>query len=150
MPQTTAHLTEDQMGKCILQVSWIAPNNIAIQNLSRFIISVTNSSRPTTFNVTSTNNETLFSVSYPVCSCNPHNVSVSAINLCGREGQPSLNIIVDSDPLGRDLVCENIDTTGTAYDMTGPRTPDTPRSNSECITINNISLHGYAITDHDS
>ena len=78
------------------------------------------------------------------CSCSPHNVRISAINFCGHEGQPSRDIIIDSDPLGRDLVCEDIDTTGTEYDMTSPGTLDTPRNNSECITTDDISLHGHA------
>ena len=112
--------------------------NIAIGNISQYNISITNSSGLATFNVNSTNSyHTLMSVSYPLCSCTAHNVSISAINFCGRAGQSSLDMLVESDPLDRDLVCQDIENhiTGTEYDTTGTETQNTPRNNSESMYI---------------
>ena len=56
----------------------------------------------------------------------------------------SLDIIVDSNPLGRDLVCEDIDTTG-------PGTPDTAIQiivSVQPLII--ISLHNFKLDDRQN
>ena len=45
---------------------------------------------------------------YPVSSCGDHQVSVSAVNRCGREGQRSPLIMLDQEPLPLPLTtCED-------------------------------------------
>ena len=133
IPQTAAFRTEDPMGECTLQIAWIAPMNIAMENISHYMLSITNSSGLTTINVNYTNHNTLFFLSYPLCSCTDHNVSISAINFCDRAGQSSLDMLVQSNFLDRDLVCQDTENhiTGTEYNPSGTEAQNTPRNNSE-------------------
>ena len=47
-------------------------------------------------NVTSETDQNLTKIFYPVCSCGPHSVSVSAVNRCGCEGPRSSNIMLEA------------------------------------------------------
>ena len=49
-------------------------------------------------NETNTFNQTLSAAAYTLCSCAHHNISISAVNRCGSEGQSSPNITVNLPP----------------------------------------------------
>ena len=106
MFQATAHQSEDALGECTLYISWIPPTNIAIGDISRYMVSVSNGPEMTNFTVNNTNNDLLLSMLYPVCSCTTYNIIISAINRCDCKGQP-FDIAVSPKPLNRDSVCEN-------------------------------------------
>ena len=97
MSLTTAHLSEYPMGECTLFFSWNAPTNIAIDAISHYIVSVNNGQKITSFAVNNTNNVILLSTSYAVYTCTTYNVSVRAVDRCGREGSPSRNITVSPE-----------------------------------------------------
>lgn len=99
IPEVTA---EYVMGSCALNISWIVPDNIAICDITGFMIYIDGVN---VYNVTNINNDTFLSMFYPVRSCALRNVSVSAVNRCHHEGQPSSAIMVIPEPFCEDLAC---------------------------------------------
>ena len=61
----------------MINISITAPNNIAIGDISLFMIYIDGEN---------VRNVTSLSSSYDVSSCASHNVNVSAVDRCGREG----------------------------------------------------------------
>ena len=79
--------------ECTVHISWILPANIPPEAVSHFMVQVDNLE---TMNITSTNN-TLLSTYFPLCSCDDdYNISITAVNLCGLEGQSSKITISES------------------------------------------------------
>ena len=77
---------EYEMGKCAINISWIPPSNITISDTTHFMIYIDGEN---VHNVTNSNSDTILSLSHQVSSCDSHNVSVSAVDRCGRESPPS-------------------------------------------------------------
>jgi hypothetical protein len=105
IPQATAYQTEDAVGQCTLHISWTVPNNTPTSDIDRFIIYIdgVNSLNKT---LSSSNNETLFSVPYVLSSCGPHDISISILDHCGQMGQPSPTLTVSPEPLCDDSTCK--------------------------------------------
>ena len=84
------------MGSCALQIyiSWISPPNIPISDVIQFAVYTDEKIR-----VVNASNEPMMSIYDSMCSCAPHNISVSARNHCGHPGQRSPNITVNPEPL---------------------------------------------------
>ena len=103
MPQTTAYQTKDATGQCTVHVSWNLPTNNITEAVSHFTVYIDGLE---TINITNTN-DTLLSTYYPVCSCDDYNISVTAVDQCGREGQSSAIFVPASDfkVLGHNSVC---------------------------------------------
>ena len=93
------------MGSCALNISWTAPDNIAISDIACFMIYIDGMND---HNMTNSNNDTSIYLFYPVSSCASHNVSVSAVDRCGRESSPSSTITVNPKE-----VCVCVDATRT-------------------------------------
>ena len=81
MPQVLV-IAEYAMGSCALNISWTAPDNIALSDITNFTIYVDGKN---------IRNSTSLSVLHSVSSCGSHNVSVSAVDRCNRQGRPSAN-----------------------------------------------------------
>lgn len=82
--------------ECTVHISWTSPANIPPEAVSHFMVQVDNLE---TMNITSTNN-TLLSTHSPLCSCDDdYNISITAVNLCGLEGQSSKITIISASNL---------------------------------------------------
>ena len=103
MPQTTAYQTKDAIGQCTVHISWNLPTNIITEAVSHFTVYIDGLE---IINITNTT-DTLLSTYYPVCSCDDYNISVTAVDQCGREGQSSTVFVPASDlkVLGHNSVC---------------------------------------------
>ena len=77
---------------CEVQFGWSPLINLDQGNISHYIVYMNETN---VLNKISEVDQNKILVSYPVSrsSCATHNVSVSAVNQCGREGQRSRNII---------------------------------------------------------
>ena len=91
--------TKYTMGSCALNISWTAPNNIAMGDITHFMIYI---NEKNICNKSIGNNDTFLFLSCPVKSCDSHNVSVNAVNRCGREGPLS------SPRTVRESFCDNV------------------------------------------
>ena len=100
----TSNLTHDNgVGGCIIQLGWSPPINLDQEDISHYIVYVDGTN---VLNKTSEMDQNVTLISYPVCSCGAHSISVSVVNRCGCEGQRSPNIMLeaisttqhDSDP----------------------------------------------------
>ena len=90
-PQVTA---EYPVGSCELNISITAPDNIAINDISHFVIYIDG---------VNVKNDTSLSLLYSVSSCATHNVSVAAVNRCDRESSPAMDTVVP----GQVCVCDS-------------------------------------------
>lgn len=72
----------------MLNISWNAPDNTALSDISRFMIYVDGRNALNVTNITSTS----LSVHHSVSGCGSHNVSVSAVDRCNRQGRPPASI----------------------------------------------------------
>ena len=79
---------EGRSGDCVLHLSWSSPQS---DNLSHYIVHI-NGDQPA--NKTHTNS-TWQLFSYPVCNCEPHTVSVRAVNIgdCAGISTPSETVV---------------------------------------------------------
>ena len=107
MLQTTIYWIKEATGLCTLHMSWTPPNNIAISDLSHFMIDIDGE---LVLNISNTNNKTVFSAYHPVCSCGAHRVIIRAVNHCGREGAPSNFVNLFPEIFQHNLVCDVNDT----------------------------------------
>ena len=74
---------------CTIYLGWNPPTNIAQDDVSHYIIYING----TKFYSMMTNiNRNLILIAFPVCICASHQITVSAVDRCGREGQRSPNI----------------------------------------------------------
>ena len=96
----TANLIKDTgVGGCTIQLGWSPPISIAFEAatyVSHYIVYVNGID---VINKTRETDQNLTLISYPVCSCGAHVVSVSAVNLCGCESQMSPNVTLDKEPV---------------------------------------------------
>ena len=99
VPQNSAKYA---IGMCALNISWTAPDNIALSDIANFMIYVDGRNIRNVTNVTNTS----LPVFYPVNSCTSRNVSVSIVDRCGREG-PSRSTAVNPEPFCDDTACTN-------------------------------------------
>ena len=95
MPQdiTSNLVYDDSTGGCVIQLGWSPPINLDQEDISHYIVYIDGIN---VLNKTSEDDENLNLIFYPVCSCDVHSVSISAVNSCGHEGQRSHNIILEA------------------------------------------------------
>ena len=92
IPQVlSARQYETYSGNYDIYLSWNLPSNIAPDDISHFTIYI---DRTHIANETRSVNESLTVTVYRLCSCGSHNISITAVNRCGRSGR-SVFIIVD-------------------------------------------------------
>lgn len=96
---------EYAMGSCTLNISWSAPSNIAIGDITHFVIYIIGPRVNMQRNVNNSNNDPFLSVFFPVSSCASHNVSINAVDRCGREGPLSFSS-VNPEQFCDESVCE--------------------------------------------
>lgn len=132
MPQnTTSDQRKDATGNCIVHLSWSFPNNIATGDVSHFTVYINGTN---IINETNNINESLTLAAYPVCSCATHNISISAVNRCGRVSPSTPNItLMDQRPYFP-VECSD-DTTMPAEPPNGAT-----RNEPKCMSI----LHFYS------
>ena len=93
-PNVVSTLTQDLIGNCMLQISWNTPDNAAMVDVPHFTITINGLN---VVNKTYNGNGSLVQVAYALCSCGSQNISISAVNRCGRVGISSPIIILE-DP----------------------------------------------------
>ena len=93
------------MGSCALNISWSAPNNIAISDITHYVIYIDGPGVNMQRNVNNSNNDTFLSMFLLVSSCASHNVSVNAVDHCSREGPLSFSS-VNPEQFCDESVCE--------------------------------------------
>ena len=91
---------------CTISIAWNTPKNIAQDDISHYIIYINGTTNYYILNKTESINQNLILTTFPVCPCAEHQVSVSAIDRCGREGQRSPSIIPEQDPFSDTEICE--------------------------------------------
>ena len=91
MPQdiTSNLMHDDSTGGCVIQLGWNPLINLALEDISHYIVYV---DEIDVLNKISEADQNLTQISYPMCNCGAHNVSVSAVSCCGCEGQRSPSI----------------------------------------------------------
>ena len=96
MPQNiTSNLRNDSLtGECTILVAWNAPTNIAVAGVLDYIVYIDGEN---VVNETSVDGRELTIGAYRVCSCDTHNVSVSAINVCGLESRRTPTVMVGNE-----------------------------------------------------
>jgi hypothetical protein len=80
-------------GKCTILLGWSPPTNIAIEDISHYIVYINET------NLLSQESKNFTLTAYPVSSCGAYQISVSTVDRCGREGQRSPIILLDQGPL---------------------------------------------------
>lgn len=83
-----ANQTMDTKGICLLHITWSAPSNIEPRYVSHYMIHVNGSNL---VNHTNLNNQQSHLITYPVCTCGSHNVSITAVSTCDSIGQSTDN-----------------------------------------------------------
>lgn len=78
-------------GVCVVHYSWIPPSNININNISYFMVTFNGTDEK----VDKIEETILYMRAQPVCTCAAHNISIFAVDQCGRMG-PSRNITAQS------------------------------------------------------
>ena len=135
MPQEmVSMLSKDQLENCILHMSWSAPLNFNMTDLSHYIIQIDQE------NITVSTSSTTISRSrqlyaYPVCICKNYTVSVQAVSIYGCVGISS----------GSDIVLHNSETMSFPVPL---MCDDTQTSDSEYITqTQNVVSDEHAISE---
>jgi hypothetical protein len=102
------NLLVERNSSCTVSIAWITPRNVAQDDVSHYIIYVNGTTNYYVLSNTTTNDpdQDLLLTTYPVCTCAEHQISVSAVDRCGREGERSPNIIPDRDPFSFTVTCE--------------------------------------------
>ena len=101
----TTQRMDNCTGKCTILLGWNPPINIATEDVSHYMVYI-NETNALSEKSETDKNFTL--TAYPVSSCGTHQVSVSAVNRCGHEGQRSPLNMLDQEPLSLPLtMCEN-------------------------------------------
>ena len=97
MPQnvTLDFTYDDSIGGCVIKLEWSPPINLDLEDISHYIVYV-NGTDVLTRIIDKDEDANLTIISYPVHSCGAHNVSVSAVNRCGHEGQRSADITLEA------------------------------------------------------
>lgn len=117
MPQIlSARQFETYSGNCDIYLLWSLPNNTAPNDTSHFAIYIngTHIADETRNNV----NENLTVTVYRLCSCGSHNISITAVNRCGKSGRSVLITVDDQLSIHQlTLDCHNINST--SITMTG-------------------------------
>ena len=132
MPQTRAYQTKDATGNCTVHISWNSPANIAIGDVSYFVVKINDTNVK---NKIYPDNNTLLFAYYPVCSCGDHSIDIAAVNRCGHVGQFN-HVVVSSSNLSlfrNDPVCDN----GTTNNSTGNGMNNGIRDNDMFTYYNN-------------
>ena len=97
IPQViSASQCETYYRNCDIYLSWSLPNNIAPDDISHFTIYIDGTH---VANKTRNVNESLIVIVYRLCSCGSHNISISAVNRCGRSGRSTLVTVDDQLPI---------------------------------------------------
>ena len=91
---------------CTISIAWITPRNVTQDDISHYIIYINGTTNYYIFSNSTTTDQDLILTTYPVCTCAEHQVSVSAVDRCDREGQRSPTIIPNQDPLSYPVMCE--------------------------------------------
>ena len=90
IPQTlSARQYETYSGDCDVYLLWNLPSNIAPDDISHFAIYI-NGTHVANYNEIRNTSEILTMTVYRLCSCGSHNISISAVNRCGRSGRSIL------------------------------------------------------------
>ena len=111
------HQFETYFGDCEVYIAWSLPSNTAPDDISHFTISINGTHVD---NETRNTNETLTTIVYSLCSCGSHNISISAVNRCGRSSR-SVIVTVDGQLPTPQLIIDCQDKINTTSDTTTSR-----------------------------
>lgn len=120
MPQNfISTLRKDNVtGRCEIRLGWNPPANIAQNDITHYTVFI---NRENVINVTNDNNQNILLSSYPVCSCIDNEVWINAVNRCGRQGQNTLIIELDQEPIPLPLSPCETEITTHPNDFTGDK-----------------------------
>ena len=97
-----SHQTTSEMGRCILHLTWSAPDNIPVEDVDHYMIHINGENV-----INETNNNSIRNlIAHPVCVCGSHIVSITGVDKCNRVGQRTPNMTVVSKPLPN-LTCHS-------------------------------------------
>ena len=80
--------SESKMGGCIVHYSWSLPTNIDKANISHFMVIFNGTSK----RVSSTGDDA-YMMEQSVRACVSHNITIIAVDRCGRNGQPRNHVV---------------------------------------------------------
>ena len=87
---------------CFVHYSWTLPSNVTLDTMSHFVVSF---NRMHAYNEIINKSWTIYTRAHHVCTCDTHNISVVAIDHCGRPGQSIIHFVNDPEPM-TDTMCE--------------------------------------------
>ena len=90
---------------CVISIAWNTPVNVAQDDISLYIIYI-NGISYYILNKTESIDQNLILTTFPVCPCAEHSVSVSAVDVCGHEGQRSPSIIPEQESFSDTGMCK--------------------------------------------
>ena len=90
---------------CLVHISWTVPDGFLTHEIRHFMVYV-NDTR--VYNET-LGNETVAMKAYHMCTCDIHEIKISAIDACGNVGKNYSLFVKKPEPLpDSELKCENI------------------------------------------
>lgn len=109
----TANQKSDNTGGCLVIIMWSPPSNVAAEDVSQYLVYVNGTKLY----------EPMPPAAYRMCSCGSYDISVNAVNRCGRTGQNSSFITADNSTTLQSRDCGIL--------TTQPTCPDNTPSNGE-------------------
>ena len=104
MPRNVlSHLRKDSTGRCILSLTW---NSSTSEDVIHYMVNINGHNIA---NETSNVNESVILTSYFLCTCNSENidVSISAVDNCGRIGQNTSHTLSKNPETSNFMVCQD-------------------------------------------
>lgn len=77
---------------CIVHYSWIPPRNTNMTNITHFMVTFNGVNKSVDYT-----GESVYMRAHSVCTCAQHNISIAAVDHCGRMG-PSRNHVISREP----------------------------------------------------
>ena len=94
--------TVDERQRCVLHLAWSSPSDIAVEHVMTYMIVINGNN---SVNKTNSDNSTRNLIAHSMCTCGPHTVSISAVNICHRVGQSTPNVTLHPEPLSNSSAC---------------------------------------------
>lgn len=126
MPQyINSILKNDSAGNCFIQFSWAPPNNIAVDDISTYVIRVNGMDAATKTNDI---DRSIITDVYMLESCDYYEYSIIAVDRCNRRGQSTPSFMPDPPSQIHTLTSDSDSTTQ-------PTHVPCPGDRFACITL---------------
>ena len=110
----------ENAGGCVVHYSWRAPTKIDATNISYFVVIFDNAVK----RVSNTNNN-VYTMEQSVCTCDSHNISIFAVDVCGQTGPTRSHVVSKvSNSTCEDSTFDHTDPPSTDKDSTFDHTDE--------------------------